>query len=257
MKSAECLSILSERAALPPDPVAVYLAGSLVRGWGNEKSDLDVYVIVPTQWTGDQVSQARVWVRPGFVPVQAFYVGERRWDVEYWTDSQVDELIDYVGWDRFEAGASTASVLTNTEIAFARGLGYCKPVDGADWIGRRREQIANSAIKSLVAANLLDRLDAFTEDAVGLLAAGEEASAVLAARYAFTSAVDALMARRGEFDSQGKWRARRVATVAAREVPFQEYWAVESMRDYDPAHPETWIHDVLRRCQQIAEVIEL
>ena len=38
---------------VPESYEAVYAGGSLVRGWGNERSDLDIYVIVTQPWRGE------------------------------------------------------------------------------------------------------------------------------------------------------------------------------------------------------------
>lgn len=38
-----CLGELERRELLPPSYECVYAAGSLVRGWGNDRSDLDLY----------------------------------------------------------------------------------------------------------------------------------------------------------------------------------------------------------------------
>jgi predicted nucleotidyltransferase len=255
--SVTCLSALTERRLLPPDRCAVYLAGSLIRGWGNATSDLDVYVVTAAPWPGDVTTSSPVYVAPGALPVNAFYRADRRWDVEYWADSQVDELLDVVSWPAFDSGKALAATLTATEIAFIERLWFSSVVEGDDWLQRRRKQFHDSAIRTIVAARDLYALDHLTEDAVGMLASGDYDSAVLAARRALGFAVDALLASRGEIAGQSKWRARRMRAVAPPELGFDEYWELETMRSFDRQVPAQWVNSVLLVCQRIADAVRL
>jgi hypothetical protein len=252
-----CLDVLAEQALLPAAYEAVYLAGSLVRGWGNPSSDIDVYVVVPRPWTGQPDGLGTVSVAPGAVPVRGFTADGRRWDVEFWTDEQVDALLELVSWESFEAGRARGDALTLHEVAFMQRLGYARVVRGAGWLARRVDQFDGSAVRAMIGSRALYELDLFTDDAVGMLAAGDVDSAVLAARCAFGHAVEALLASHGEFNEQPKWRARRMRDVAPAELGFADYWAVETMRDLDPAAPEKWVEHVLRVCQQIANEVTL
>jgi len=253
---AACLSELSERGLVPDDQQAVYLAGSLVRGWGNATSDLDVYIVTGDPWQGEATAKAKVSVAPGTIPIRAFYVGDRRWDVEYWSDRQVDELRESLSWEAFEATPSGGN-LTTTEILFVDRLAYCETVTGAEWVLSRRRQFSDSAVRAIVASQSLYELDTFTEDAVGMLANGDADSAVLAARHAFSYAVDALLASHGELEIQGKWRARRMQAVQPPELSFDEYWEVETMRSFDRRAPQDWVNQVLKVCQRIVEKVQL
>jgi hypothetical protein len=251
-----CRAALAANDALPDSCLAIYLAGSLIRGWGNPKSDLDVYVITTEPWQGGRVAD-EVSVTAGIVPVQAFYVDDRRWDVEFWADRQVDQMLEYAAWDKFESGASKGSTLSATEIAFANRLSRCHVIDGADWVKRRAEEFAATAMKSIIVADILDRVDGITEDVVGMIEIGDHVSATITARYAFDAAVDALLASLGDYEGQIKWRGRRLLEMRPPELPFDKYWQIATMRDFDQAAPEKWIHSVLRSCQELAQAVNL
>jgi hypothetical protein len=257
MTPATCLSVLAEHGLLPRQRHAIYLAGSLIRGWGNDTSDLDVYVVTDSLWRGDVTTSSPVSISPGAVPVNAFYVADRRWDVEYWSDRQVDELLDSLSWEAFDAGRSPGGSLTSTEVAFVHRLAYHAVVEGEEWIDRRRRQFDGSAIRTVVAAQNLYWLDHLTEDAVGMRRNADLESAVIAARLALGLAVDALLASHGELETQAKWRARRMRAVLPPEVPFDEYWDLETMRSYDRDAPEKWVDEALRFCQRIVAMVQL
>jgi hypothetical protein len=80
---------------------------------------------------------------------------------------------------------------------------------------------------------------------------------VLTARLAYGHAVDALLAGYGETSPQPKWRVRRMRAAAPGEIPFEDFWAIETMRDLDPADPLPWIKAVVRACQDLAAEVEL
>jgi hypothetical protein len=172
-------------------------------------------------------------------------------------ESQVDELLDNVSWDAFESERVSPESLTKCEIAFAQRLPFSLVVEGHEWVKARTVDFDASAIKTMLATKALYQLDLLSEDALGMLEAGDLTSAVLAARFALGYAVEALLCSHGEFNEQDKWRARRLRSVAPPELEFEEYWELETMRAFDPAEPGKWVEDVLRVCQRIANEVQL
>lgn len=246
-----CLGELTGRGLLPEPRLAVFAGGSLVRGWGNARSDLDIYVIAQERWRGETTELARVALQPGTVPVTALYVGDRRWDLEYWLESQVDELFGKVM--EVPAGSDPAGRhLTDPELQLLERLSHAAPIDGDDWLQRRQEQRAASALGTIMTLRALHYQDIYIEDAVGQLADGDVYSAVLSARLAFRYAIDALLASCGEFGESPKWFARRFQAACPAQLSFDDYWSLETMRTFDPATPEKWVEEVLRMCQRIA-----
>jgi hypothetical protein len=254
---AECLAQLAERGLLPADRLAVYVAGSLVRGWGNATSDLDVYVVTPQRWQPEPGCPYLPAAATADVPVAVFYVGDRRWDVEYWSEPDIERLLDTLSWEAFESGRTSSVKLPKDDIAFVQRLTRPLVVEGEDRIQRWEKQFTDSAIRTMVATYALYVLDHLTEDAVGMLGNDDPTSAVLAARQALGYAVDALLASHGEFSDQPKWRARRMAELTPAELPFDDYWNLETMRTYDPDAPQVWVSEVLRACQDIADEVQL
>jgi hypothetical protein len=246
-----CLDELRRRDLLPADHHAVFVAGSLVRGWGNVSSDFDIYVVCAEAPTGTP-AVANVGLRPDVVPVEVAYVNRQRWDIEYWTDGQVDQLLDKVSWHEFDTNQTAGDRLNRHEMDFLERLGYAVPVAGEDWLQRRRKQLDDSALRSVLVARALNFADLFVEDAVGQLKSDDVESAVLSARLAFGNAVDALLASGGQFGQSGKWRARRFRQVEQDVMSWDEYWTVETMRDYDPADPARWVESVVLMCRKIS-----
>ncbi len=251
------LQPLRERDLLPPGALAAFVVGSTARGWDNARSDYDIYVIS---------SRERVRISGDVVPVslelsrmrrEEFYAHNRRWQVTYWLDSQVDEIFEKVSWEAFEAGQVTNETLDHREELLLSRLGNCLPLFGQDWLTRSLDRLNSSAFRSFVVVRSLGALENALEDALGQLEAGDLESATISARLAFGHAIDALLESHGEYSSQlVKWRPNRFRAAAPSAIDFVKYWRIETMQDYDPAAPDVWIKDVLALCQDIAMRVE-
>jgi hypothetical protein len=237
---------------LPATYQCVFVAGSLIRGWGNETSDVDIYIVTDSPWQSGSADPRPVQLRHGLVPVEIHHMDGRRWDVEYWQTAQVDELLAKVSWEEVNRGGTSARQMSWLENDFLERVSYGAALDGADYLGELARRRDASAFRSLMVARSLDYLDLSTEDATGQLDNGDVESAVIAAKLAFGNAVDALLASHGEFGHNEKWRARRMRAVTPKELSFEDYWSVETMRDFDPATPRSWVEQVLARCNRIA-----
>jgi len=233
---------LQRRNLLPPDHSAVLIAGSSVRGWANAGSDLDFYIICRTD----------IGIPAERVTVDVKGSGQTRWDLHYWLEAQVDSVLDRVSWQHFDSDFSADSLLTSAEADLLETLTYAVPLVGEDWLGSRRLQIQQSAIKPVFVARALYGARVFAEDAQGQLASGDLESAVLSARLAFGCAVRALLADNGKFVRSPKWLARQLREIEQAVMPFAEYWDIETMRSYNPDDPGAWVNDVLFVCDRIA-----
>src|SRR5919204_324526 len=49
----------------------------------------------------------------------------------------------------------------------------------------------------------------------------------------------------GVLSVKAKWRARRVAEVQPPGLPWDDYWAVETFRGYEPEHGREWVETVV------------
>lgn len=253
----QCLDELRRHDRVPSSYLTVYASGSIVRGRGNPSSDLDFFVISTEPWSSETAHREPVTLRPDRVLVEGMYVGDVRWDVEYWLEAQVEELFGKVSPDQLASGQPAGRYMTEKEIDFLRMLSHSTPVAGDDWWRACRQRLAESSVRSVLALRALHTLDVYTEDAVGQLAAGDVRSAVLSAKLAWRFAVDALLCSHGEFGESPKWYARTVGELQAPELGSDEFWAVETMASFDPAAPERWVEEVLGLCQRISTEVSL
>ncbi|MEV5873800.1 hypothetical protein AB0L75_06105 [Streptomyces sp. NPDC052101] len=243
---------------LPADHRAVLCVGSVARGWANDGSDCDLNVVAAGPWYGPSVRTIPVPLRPPSVPAAVEYLDGRRWEIKYWLDAQVDQMLAKVSWDRFEERSLASDVLTETEELFLERLATCLTLSGTSWVRGRRLELGATAFRAFVTTRSLIEADASIEDALGQLAADDIDSAVLSARKAFGHVVDALLESHGAFGSRlPKWRARRFVEVRPRQLSYEDYWAVETMRDLPQDRPGGWVTRVVRLCRDLSTDVEI
>lgn len=252
------IDMLELRALVPNDCLAVLLVGSAARGWDNDRSDYDFYVVTTRPWASETCQAVAIPLNPPIAPVEILYHAGRRWELRYWLDSQIDQMFEKVSWTEFERDRTERRVLSPPEELLLARLTDCALLAGPDWLTRRRAQLEKSAFRPIVVARSLAAADASVEDAMGQLAAGQVHSAVLAAKQALGHTIDALLEQHGEYGSYlSKWRPQRFQAARPAALGFDEYWELETMRTYDPLNPGKWINDVLTICQDVSAKITI
>jgi predicted nucleotidyltransferase len=249
---------LRSRDLLPPDTAGVFASGSMVRGWGNETSDVDVHVITGSLRESSVAETGHVSLEPNVLTYERIFVEGRRWDIEYWTKSQVDQLLAKVTWEAYDSPDSPWSKLSRTELGMLERLPYAVAADDGAWLAAVHQRVRDSAHRVILVGISLRESDGLVEDAAGQLAAGDVHSAVIAARLAFNHVVDALQAHEGQFGSLWpKWRARRMTLIHSKALSFETYWKTETMTTFDPAHPGAWVEETIELCREISAELEV
>jgi hypothetical protein len=252
------LAEFAARSLMPAERLAIFMVGSAVLGWANRGSDHDFCVIVRSPWRRVGAVRTLVPLQPQQVTGEAFQVDGRRWEVKYWLDGQVDQMLRKVSWRRFEAGASSTLPFVESEESFLERLFTCVPIEGDEWVRRRRADLRSTAFQAFLVTRSLTLADDCVEDALGQVGDGDLESAVLSARKAFGHAVDALLESRGHYGSQiSKWRARRVKAARLPALSFERYWEVEAMTGFCAADPRPWIDKVVTFCKQLSIEVEI
>jgi hypothetical protein len=249
------LARLHELRLVPDGTQAVFVAGSVVRGWGNPTSDLDIYVIAPQEPAGGCEQSMPVFLDRSSVGVKVAFGEDRRWDVEYWRDEQVGQVLGKVSEDVIHR--SEGPPFAVAELDLLDRLGYGIGLDGEAWLKSRRDELARSAVRSVLTLRALDGADAYAEDALGQLAEGDLHTAVLSAQLLLGRATDALLASKGKFAQGAKWRARQMQEAAPALLPFDEYWNLTTMRDFQPDAPGDWVRQVLELYQNLQTELEI
>jgi hypothetical protein len=252
-----CRDHLLSAGLLPPGTLGVFCGGSVARGWASPLSDYDIYVIAAERFAATASVLLSVPLRPDTVPAHVTSVDGRPWEIKYWTQGQVGQMLGKVSMDCFESGEMTRSLI-DVESLFIERLVTGLPVIGEDWLAACRDDIRKSAYREFLVAWSLADADKATENAVGQLAGGDPHSALLSAHAAMRHTVDALLDSLECYGTLAqKWRARRMLDAAPSVLPFDQYWAMETMHGLDRENPEPWIRRIISWCKQTAMEIEV
>jgi hypothetical protein len=251
------LPALEAAGLRPGDTVGVFASGSMVRGWGNPTSDVDIHVISQGIRRTSVSESTHVALSPTTLGYERIFVGGRRWDIEYWTADQVEQLLVKVSWEAYESPDSPWSTLSRAELGMLERLPFALAADDGEWLRKVQNRIGASAHRCVLVGILLRESDGLIEDAAGQLEASDLKSAVIATKLAFSYCVDALQASEGQFGSLWpKWRARRMTLIDSPALSIEDYWKIETMADYDDGDPRAWVERVVRMCRLIARQLE-
>lgn len=251
------LQLLESHDLLPEDPLAVVLVGSRARGWAHAGSDIDIMAVVQEPITDSRAVELEVSVRPGRIQAVGIYAGGPRLEIKYWLADQIDQVLTRVSWNAYENRDSSEERLDVQSRIMLERLMNGVPLRGDSWARSLAERIRSSAFRAFQVDSALAICDGRAESALGMLASGDADSAVLAAREAFDSAIDALLMAHGELNLNRKWRARRFRELSPGSMSYAEYWEWETMRGLDPGKPEEWVRAVVRLCKNIWLDIDL
>ena len=246
------LTDLPEAIVVPRNAVCVFVSGSLVAGWGHAASDVDLYVVTDLPVSIEATALLDLNLSPDLIPIVTMYGrGSQRYDIEYWTTQQVQTMLDAVA-----RGVDSPPRLSPADVDCFYRIDVGMAISGAAWLRGAQDQLAGSALPLLLANREFGAADSYVEDAVGLLEVGDRESAVLAARQALGHAVDGYLAARGSFSPKEKWRYRKVKELPKSPLSPDEYWALETMRDLDPADPHAWVMRVLGVCHSLVTEVD-
>ncbi|MEV8305789.1 hypothetical protein AB0P36_00140 [Streptomyces flavidovirens] len=251
------LATLEARNLLPEETLAAYVVGSTARGWDNARSDFDFYVVLSADELPSAPNSIPLPLAPPFVRSDVFFEAGKRWEVTYWLDSQIDQILSKVSWEAYEAGTIAENTLVKKEEQSLARLVNCLPLVGQEWLDQARKKLAGTAFRSFTVVRSLVMADDAVEDALGQMDEGDLYSATISARIAFGHSIDALLDGQGEYGSHTpKWRPNRFKAAAPSAISFEEYWEIETMQAFDPSDPRRWITKVLTICQDIAMRVE-
>lgn len=227
------MAALDEVVADIPDG-ALALAGSLIEGIGNERSDIDVYLVAASPDDG----------RLSFGDAQVVAVGGLVVDIEYVDPARLRRLTGTLARfpsDEVRNQRPSAVALTLPEIKILHNLRVARPVKGEDAWRDTVRAIDARGLARLIFDFCAVSIDMTQEDAVGFLEAGDPESAVALLRMLRQHLAGALLAAFGETNPAEKWRnlkLRRLAqTHGAQRLPGGRSvsGAVAFLRDADAA----------------------
>ena len=226
---------------------SVFVAGSVVMGWGHGTSDIDLYVMLPEALDGIDGGYARTASTTD--PMMYIVLGQFgafRADIEVWTVEQVNEIIN-----RFEDLRGPAMADRGEQDLLNR-LVTGRPLHGEPWWARARDRITSSSYAMWLAGDRRRLAEAAVESARAESARGSALSSLLIAREALARAVEAALTVRGDFSVSRKWLYRRMQSTPLEGIDVDATWRRLCLDDAERS-PDRWTATTLALCAQIMD----
>lgn len=250
------LDRLAEWSLVPDRCLSVFFSGSLTAGWAHANSDADVYVVTSGTPAVEATAFQPVDLDPRSVPIVVKFSDTGRWDVEYWTEGQIEQIFEKIS--SFDPTSFVPPPeLSWVEVDILYRLSAGQALHGADWLDEKKRELEASPLRTVLTLNAFDAADDLLDDAVGQLETSDVESATLAARRAFGYAVDGLLFSYGELSPNEKWRARKMRRATPAELSWDEYWRIETMAGYGDVGPERWVASVVARTRDLVAAVEI
>ncbi|NUR92994.1 MAG: PqqD family protein, partial [Nonomuraea sp.] len=153
------------------------------------------------------------------VPGHHFTVGDTRALVRYWRPEDVEWAIRAVR----DHELRPAVEIWQPAVEFLHRFGIGVPIHGHERFEELRGQIDLELLSRYITQTRAMHSESFYTDGVTRLRAGRVHDALLMARIAYDTAVDAYLATLGETNPQEKWRHKRVARAAGTGLLRADY----------------------------------
>ncbi|HLF26425.1 MAG TPA: nucleotidyltransferase domain-containing protein [Anaerolineae bacterium] len=210
-------------AALSPvvPPYTIFLSGSVVEGYGNSESDLDVFVIYPEEMP----------------PLQAAYTTDTnvilneytehwRLDIECWPKWAVLSTAERIS--RCAPGNwNECRNLDLNDLYLAHRVRVGIPIEHEEGFRTLHATFDFQHISRVIMTKCLMGYMGIAEDAAGAIDSGQHGAALLMSRQAMQRAIDTLLAAHGDTSPKEKWRFFKLQKLGDANL-FERYWVLET-----------------------------
>ncbi|MGE9753186.1 nucleotidyltransferase domain-containing protein [Bacillus inaquosorum] len=192
----------------------VYLSGSIMEGFGNETSDIDVYVVVDgsLEVKESEKFKGRSIINEDDHVINNFIHQGLRFDYEYITCKKWFQIIKKV--EKLEIGNTGSAKLSSDEYDLLHRLKYANPILNKanflkiqDSIDFQKLDLYIASVKSETYSNLL-------EDVEGALLSKDIKTAFIMTRLLIDETLNAFLAAFGETNPKNKWIFKKLSNYA-------------------------------------------
>lgn len=233
----------------------VYLAGSLFEGFGNEMSDIDVYVIykgILAEAPYDKNSSL-LQKEEGLL-VNNIIVNGLRYDYEYWSLERFENAAKIIN----NLDCSTESYLpriSDSDYDLLHRLKFAKPIYNEEGFWEFYNSINFNNLKYYSAVIRSERYSGYIEDVQGAMLSGDLKSAFIMSRILIEEVVTGYLAIHGETNPSRKWLYRKFDKYVEKSgdiETYNEYFRlITEPQGFNEADLNAYIRSVIQFCQRI------
>jgi len=233
--------VQQELLALVPDAVReggiVFAGGSLVEGFGNATSDIDLIVVLPA---GQDVGEHDGGVRVDETVVLTSRYRDRRVDIELVAHDAFDRAARSLA--AHDADRRRLLDIPREFLTTLNSLRIGVPLSDEDRFQELRDGFPWRSLLRLIADDADRQYQATSEDAIGAIRSGDAGTAMLSSRAALGYAMDAFIASAGHTNTRRKWRTRKLEALGETTM-LARYLELEADPSLEPG-------DLIERSRQ-------
>ncbi|MBD3861252.1 hypothetical protein IEE86_16115 [Bacillus sp. 28A-2] len=235
----------------------VYTAGSIMEGFGNENSDVDVYIIcdlgaISNEFAGGY-KEGEISIIEENTIVYNTIIGDTRYDFEYWDWKEVNKIVEKL--NNFNFGTDQyKDRLSKSEIDFIHRLKYGNPVINKNSFA--------SFIKNIVFDNLgyiqvivhSEQYDGYLEDIEGALLSNDFGTSYVISKLLLETSVTSFLSVHGETNPSRKWLYRKLERFQNNnnnEINLLKKYLTLDSYCFDERNIESHIETVIEFCQEL------
>lgn len=190
------------------DGAAIYLAGSLVEGFGNPTSDLDVMIVSDLPLEGVDHT-----IRKDLMLINMIHGRSRRIDLEYIRLSAIRDGIDTIAALDIPIDFVAERIDEREELLIHRLL-HGRPVYDTPAFRSLRAQAEACPFRQYMVKRCLHKIDGAALDLEGMVRVGDPAEILLRTFDVIDLSIDAFRFSRGMTNPLPKWRVRSMRALA-------------------------------------------
>ncbi|HFJ9434346.1 nucleotidyltransferase domain-containing protein [Bacillus thuringiensis] len=225
----------------------VYVCGSILEGFGNEKSDVDVYVLLD-ELPSELGEEGRIRKNKDNV-IHNILFDNYRLDIEYWTIEKLSKLQNVI--NQFELDGDTIK-LSEDEIDFIHRIKYAIPVINKDLFKLLEQKIDFDKFDKALLVKQINLYQSSVEDVEGCLESEDLYTAIMTSRLALDRSIDSLLCSKGETNPRVKWRLRKLMRAFGENSNiFKEYLSLQEIPEIHKTAVEEYVDRVLTLCSEL------
>ena len=210
-----------------------------MEGFGNQKSDVDVYVIckkIPEQYNPNKINEEESLLWEDGVLVRNLVFEGVRYDFEYWTEDDFLNLIEKLNKLNFKTDGYIQR-FSDSEIDLLHRFKFSKPIVNIDNFNTIKQSTSFRNLDYYLGTVNTEKFTSYLEDIQGALLSNDFGSAYFMVRRLLELAVTSYLSVHGETNPNLKWMYRKILSYQRRTgdenlldkyVQFQTYPFEES-----------------------------
>lgn len=235
----------------------VYIAGSIMEGFGNKTSDIDVYVIVNGEL--DSSTNINALLKGRSLKTENQFVNNFiedgiRYDYEYWTFEEWETILNKLN-KLYLNESDDFNALSSKEYDLLHRLKYAEPIFNEDEFNTLKTNIKFDNLNKYCASNKSELYSNILEDIEGALLSEDIMSSLIMSRMLLDETLSGYIGFYGETNPNKKWLYRKLSNYAQKqddkELLEKYLMFLTSPKSLDKDTVIKYVKDVVRFCQQL------